>query len=38
VLFLNPGCVTRPNRGAQRSVAELQITRGQVKWRLIPFA
>jgi hypothetical protein len=38
VLFLNPGCVTRPNRGASRSVAELQIDRREVKWRLIPFA
>lgn len=38
VLFLNPGCVTRPNRGSARSVAELQIARGEVKWRLIPFA
>jgi len=37
VLFLNPGCVTRPNRGAPRSVAELQITGGEVKWRLITF-
>jgi len=37
VLFLNPGCVTRPNRGAGRSVAELRIDDGQVDWRLITF-
>jgi putative phosphoesterase len=38
VLFLNPGCVTRPNQGAPRSVAELQITNGEVHWRLITFS
>jgi putative phosphoesterase len=38
VLFLNPGCVTRPNRGAPRSVAELKIANGRVDWRLITFA
>jgi len=38
VLFLNPGCVTRPNRGAPRSVAELKIVDGDVQWRLITFA
>jgi len=38
VLFLNPGCVTRPNRGSARSVAELRISGGEVKWRLISFA
>ena len=37
VLFLNPGCVTRPNRGSPRSVAELTIAGGKVNWRLIPF-
>jgi len=37
VLFLNPGCVTRPNRGAPRSVAELQIVGAEVNWRLITF-
>ena len=37
VLFLNPGCVTRPNRGAPRSVAELQIVGPKVNWRLITF-
>ncbi len=35
VLFLNPGCVTRPNRGAPPSVAHLAIAAdGEVTWRL----
>ena len=35
VLFLNPGCVTRPNRGASASVANLEIAAdGKLKWRL----
>jgi uncharacterized protein len=35
VLFLNPGCVTRPNRGAPPSVATLEIARsGKLSWRL----
>ena len=38
VLFLNPGCVTRPNRGSPRSVAELTIADGKVNFRLITFA
>ena len=38
LLLLNPGCVTRPNRGAARSVAELRIAQGKVDWRLIHFA
>lgn len=34
-LFLNPGCVTRPNRGAPSSVAKLEIAAdGKLKWRL----
>ena len=36
VLFLNPGCVTRPNRGAAASAAWLEIDRGKINWRLIP--
>lgn len=37
VRFLNPGCVTRPNRGAPPSVAILQIgTDGAIDWRLQP--
>ena len=36
VLFLNPGCVTRPNRGAPASVAHLEISpEGQLNWRTI---
>ncbi|MGB8343133.1 MAG: hypothetical protein WCE51_16235 [Chthoniobacterales bacterium] len=35
VLFLNPGCVTRPNRGAPPSVATLAIDAdGEISWRL----
>ena len=36
VLFLNPGCVTRPNRGAPASVANLEISaNGKLSWRTI---
>ncbi len=35
VLFLNPGCVTRPNRGAPASVAWLDLTNGKPDWRLV---
>ena len=36
VLFLNPGCVTRPNRGALASVAHLEIAPdGKISWRTI---
>jgi putative phosphoesterase len=35
VLFLNPGCVTRPNRGAAPSVAWLEISAdGTLAWKL----
>lgn len=35
VLFLNPGCVTRPNRGAPPSVGTLKIAAdGTLDWRL----
>ncbi|MDQ6914027.1 MAG: YfcE family phosphodiesterase [Verrucomicrobiota bacterium] len=35
VLFLNPGCVTRPNRGAPASVAYLDIAAdGKLSWNL----
>jgi len=35
VLFLNPGCVTRPKRGASPSVAMLEIAAdGKPNWRL----
>ncbi len=36
VVFLNPGCVTRPNRGAAPSVAWLEIPEGKLTWRLVP--
>ena len=36
VLFLNPGCVPRPNRGAPSSVAWLKITDGKITWNLVP--
>jgi putative phosphoesterase len=36
VLFLNPGCVTRPNRGAPPSVAWLEIADRNINWKLVP--
>ena len=36
VLFLNPGCVTRPNRGASASAAWLTIDAGKIDWQLVP--
>jgi putative phosphoesterase len=38
VLFLNPGCVTRPNRGSPPSVAWLEIADGKIGWRLVPLS
>lgn len=35
VLFLNPGCVTRPNRGAPPSAAWLEIANAKINWQLI---
>jgi putative phosphoesterase len=35
VLFLNPGCVARPNRGAPPSVAWLEIADGKISWELV---
>jgi len=35
VLFLNPGCVTRPNQGAPPSVAWLEIGDGKISWELV---
>jgi putative phosphoesterase len=35
VLFLNPGCVTRPNRGSPPSVAWLEIADGTITWKLV---
>lgn len=35
VRFLNPGCVTRPNRGAPSSVAHLEISESrELRWQL----
>jgi hypothetical protein len=36
ILFLNPGCVTRPNRGSPPSVAWLEISDRKTKWKLVP--
>jgi len=36
VWLLNPGCVTRPNRGVAPSVAWLEIADGKINWRLVP--
>lgn len=36
VRFLNPGCVTRPNRGAPASVAWLEIVDAKITWKLVP--
>jgi putative phosphoesterase len=36
VRFLNPGCVTRPNRGAPASVAWLEIVDAKITWTLVP--
>jgi predicted phosphodiesterase len=38
VLFLNPGCVTRPNLGAPPSVAWLEIADGKIDWKLVPLS
>jgi putative phosphoesterase len=35
VRFLNPGCVTRPNRGAAASVAWLELENGNIRWELV---
>jgi uncharacterized protein len=36
VLFLNPGCVTRPSRSSPSSVAWLEITDDKISWKLVP--
>jgi putative phosphoesterase len=35
MLFLNPGCVTRPNRGSPPSVAWLEIADRKINWKLV---
>jgi len=36
VLFLNPGCVSRPNRGSPSSVAWLEIADREIDWKVVP--
>jgi putative phosphoesterase len=37
VRWLNPGCITRPNRGAPASFAWLQVEGGRiVSWKIVP--
>jgi len=36
VLFLNPGCVTRPNRGSPPSMAWLRVSDRTINWELVP--
>ena len=36
ILYLNPGCVTRPNRGSPPSVAWLEIADRKINWKLVP--
>ena len=36
VLFLNPGCVTRPNRGSPPSAAWLEIIDERIDWKVVP--
>ncbi|QYM80855.1 metallophosphatase family protein [Horticoccus luteus] len=38
VRWLNPGCITRPNRGAPASFAWLTIEGGRMEWRLVRLA
>ena len=39
VRFLNPGCITRPNRGAPASFGWLRLSRGEpIDWQLVPLA
>ena len=38
VLFLNPGCVTRPNRGSPPSIAWLGVADGKISWELVPLS
>lgn len=37
--FLNPGCITRPNRGAPASFAWLRVEAGRpLEWQLVPLS
>jgi len=35
VRWLNPGCITRPNRGAPASFAWLTVEKGRITWKLM---
>jgi len=35
VRFLNPGCISRPNRGAPASYASLHVEQGQIQWEWV---
>ena len=35
VRWLNPGCITRPNRGAPASFAWLTVEAGRLSWKLV---
>ena len=36
VRWLNPGCITRPNRGATASFAWLTLEQGSFRWQVVP--
>lgn len=36
VRWLNPGCISRPSRGAPPSFAWLELAPGRVRWRIVP--
>ena len=36
VRFLNPGCITRPNKGAPASYAWLTLGPGRMEWNVVP--
>src|SRR5207245_7354574 len=36
ILFLNPGCLTRPNRGSPPSVVWLEIIDERIDWKVVP--
>jgi len=35
VRVLNPGCISRPNRGAPASYAFLEVDQGRIEWQII---
>jgi uncharacterized protein len=35
VRFLNPGCISRPNRGAPASYAWLDLDQGRMRWQVV---